>query len=201
MIRLLLRVLGHEGSQPLRRALLLMALAAVAEGLAYGLLLPVLRALFAGSTGVEVIEAAVGEKMGRASLLISERTPTVTTIAGAWHEARAKEPDFSHVKWNREVEIETTTLDLLIERFGAPAFNETLPDSCRRCFASRPGPNAQRKLRCSDSLREHARRRYRFLSTCLFGRCAKSPRAIWRFANSVHEQHQCLRAKERRVGD
>ena len=46
----------------------------------------------------------------------------MTTIAGAWHEARAKEPDFSHVKWNREVEIETTTLDLLIERFGAPAF-------------------------------------------------------------------------------
>ena len=26
------------------------------------------------------------------------------------------------MKWNREVEIETTTLDLLIERFGAPAF-------------------------------------------------------------------------------
>ena len=81
-----------------------------------------LRALFAGSADVEVIEAAVVEKAGRASLLISERTPTVTTIAGAWHEARAREPDFSHVKWNREVEIETTTLDLLIERFGAPAF-------------------------------------------------------------------------------
>ncbi len=81
-----------------------------------------LRALFAGSSDVEVIEAAVVEKVGRASLLISERTPTVTTVAGAWHEARAREPDFSHVKWNREVEIETTTLDLLIERFGGPAF-------------------------------------------------------------------------------
>jgi FkbM family methyltransferase len=81
-----------------------------------------LRLLFGRSPDVEVIEAAVGEKAGRASLLISERTPTVTTIAGAWHEARAREPDFSHVKWNRQVEIDTTTLDLLIDRFGAPAF-------------------------------------------------------------------------------
>lgn len=81
-----------------------------------------LRMLFARSANVEVIEAAVGEKAGRTSLMISERTPTVTTIAGAWHEARATEPDFSHVEWNRKVEIETTTLDVLIERFGAPAF-------------------------------------------------------------------------------
>ena len=81
-----------------------------------------LRTLFAASPGVEVIDAAVGEQAGRTSLLISERTPTVTTIARAWHEARATEPDFSHVEWNRRIEIETTTLDLLIERFGRPAF-------------------------------------------------------------------------------
>ena len=81
-----------------------------------------LRMLFAGSPDVEVIEAAVGEETGHTSLLISERTPTVTTIATAWHEARAREPDFSHVEWNRQIDIETTTLDLLIERFGTPAF-------------------------------------------------------------------------------
>ena len=81
-----------------------------------------LRTLFAASPNVEVIKAAVGGEEGRASLLISERTPTVTTIATAWHEARAREPDFSHVKWNRQMEIETTTLDLMIERFGLPAF-------------------------------------------------------------------------------
>ena len=81
-----------------------------------------LRTLFASSPNVEVIEAAVGEEAGRASLLISERTPTVTTIATAWHEARAREPDFSHVQWNRRMEIEITTLDLMIERFGPPAF-------------------------------------------------------------------------------
>jgi FkbM family methyltransferase len=81
-----------------------------------------LRVLFVGSPRVEVIESAVGENAGRAELLISERTPTVTTIATAWHEARAREPDFSHVKWDRQIEIETTTLDRLIDRFGVPAF-------------------------------------------------------------------------------
>ncbi len=82
----------------------------------------VLRLLSRRSPNVEVIEAAVGEAAGRTSLLISERTPTVTTIATAWHEVRRREPDFSHVTWNRQIEIDTNTLDLLIERFGMPAF-------------------------------------------------------------------------------
>ncbi|MFF9896555.1 ABC transporter ATP-binding protein [Streptomyces longispororuber] len=46
MIRMLLRVLGHQHSRPVRRTLALMVSAAVAEGLAYALLVPVLRALF-----------------------------------------------------------------------------------------------------------------------------------------------------------
>jgi FkbM family methyltransferase len=81
-----------------------------------------LRMLSATSPRVEVVAGAVGEKPGRTSLLISERTPTVTTIARAWHDARAREPDFSGVAWDREIEVDITTLDLLIERFGMPAF-------------------------------------------------------------------------------
>ncbi|CBG67367.1 MULTISPECIES: ABC transporter ATP-binding protein [Streptomyces] len=46
MISLLLRVLGDEHAGPLRRTLSLMTVAAVAEGLAYALLVPILRALF-----------------------------------------------------------------------------------------------------------------------------------------------------------
>jgi FkbM family methyltransferase len=81
-----------------------------------------LRMLFNGSPNVEVIDAAVCSEAGRVSLLISERTPTVTTVAAAWHEARSREPDFSGVEWNRRIDIEATTLDSLIERFGEPAF-------------------------------------------------------------------------------
>ncbi|TCO54305.1 ABC transporter ATP-binding protein [Actinocrispum wychmicini] len=49
MIRLLLRVLGREYAQPMRRTVALMTTTAVVEGLSYALLVPVLRALF-GST-------------------------------------------------------------------------------------------------------------------------------------------------------
>lgn len=81
-----------------------------------------LRLLFGRSSRVEVIEAAVGSQPGHAPLFISERFPTVSTIAAPWHEARALEPDFSGVQWNRRIDVETTTLDVLIERFGVPAF-------------------------------------------------------------------------------
>ena len=81
-----------------------------------------LRALFGGSPRIEIVEAAVGASAGRAALSVSDRTPTVTTLAAGWREARAREPDFAGVRWNRRIEIETTTLDLLIARYGAPAF-------------------------------------------------------------------------------
>ncbi|MFG1688792.1 ABC transporter ATP-binding protein [Nonomuraea sp. NPDC049269] len=49
MIRMLLRVLGHEYAQPVRRTVALMTATAVVEGLSYALLVPVLRALFGSS--------------------------------------------------------------------------------------------------------------------------------------------------------
>ncbi|MFI6927781.1 ABC transporter ATP-binding protein [Nonomuraea spiralis] len=51
MIRMLLRVLGHEYAQPVRRTVALMTTTAVVEGLSYALLVPVLRSLFGGSPG------------------------------------------------------------------------------------------------------------------------------------------------------
>ena len=81
-----------------------------------------LRALFRRSPRIEVVEAAAGAVAGRASLSISDRTPTVTTLATGWREARGRRPEFGGVRWNRIIEIETTTLDLLIARCGVPAF-------------------------------------------------------------------------------
>ncbi|PZF91631.1 ABC transporter ATP-binding protein [Micromonospora endophytica] len=46
MIRMLLRVLGHEYAKPMRLTVALMTVTAVFEGLLYALLVPVLRALF-----------------------------------------------------------------------------------------------------------------------------------------------------------
>ena len=81
-----------------------------------------LRALFARTPAVTVAEAAVSSAPGRATLMLSERTPTVTTLAPEWRDARAREPGFKGVQWNRRLDVETTTLDQLIARFGTPAF-------------------------------------------------------------------------------
>ena len=81
-----------------------------------------LRALYGRLPRVIVVEAAVAEVPGRSSLSVSERTPTVTTLATEWRDARAGDPDFAGVRWNRQIEVETTTLDRLIEQFGVPAF-------------------------------------------------------------------------------
>ncbi len=81
-----------------------------------------LRALYGRSPRVVIVEAAVADVAGRRPLSISERTPTVTTMATGWRDARAGDPDFDRVQWNRQIEVDTTTLDRLIEQFGVPAF-------------------------------------------------------------------------------
>src|SRR6267142_83971 len=64
-----------------------------------------LRARF-GRSRVVVVEAAVADASGRRSLSVSERTPTVTTLATEWRDARAEDPDFARVRWNRRIEVE-----------------------------------------------------------------------------------------------
>ncbi len=81
-----------------------------------------LRTAFGRSSRVEIVEAAVAAESGTARLAVSDRTPTVSTLAGAWREARRRDEGFAHVRWNREIEVTTTTLDALIARFGLPAF-------------------------------------------------------------------------------
>src|SRR5512138_929880 len=81
-----------------------------------------LRLLFARRANVRIVEAGAGAARGRASLSISDRTPTVTSAADGWRERRMVDPDFSGVRWNRSLQIEVTTLDALIEEYGMPAF-------------------------------------------------------------------------------
>src|SRR5262245_22361744 len=82
----------------------------------------VLRLLFGRSPHIVIVHAAVGAEPGKATLCISERTPTVTTLGATWRDARAQDPDFERVRWNRSVEVELTTADALIAQFGRPAF-------------------------------------------------------------------------------
>jgi FkbM family methyltransferase len=82
----------------------------------------VLRLLFARNPRVEVVEAAVTAATGEDWLAVSERTPTVSTTATAWRDARARESGFGGVEWNRRVRVRTVSADALIARYGRPAF-------------------------------------------------------------------------------
>ena len=81
-----------------------------------------LRVFFARRPNVAIVEAAVGDHMGRATLSVSDRTPTMATLATDWRDARRREPGFSGVYWNRTLDVDLMTLDTLIARFGRPAF-------------------------------------------------------------------------------
>jgi FkbM family methyltransferase len=82
----------------------------------------VLRLLFGRNDRIAVVEAAVTGAEGDATLSVSERTPTVSTTATAWQEARAREPGFGGVEWNRRLRVRTVTADALIAQYGRPVF-------------------------------------------------------------------------------
>ena len=81
-----------------------------------------LRTMLGRRPDVEIVEAAVVETAGRVELSISERTPTVTTTAPDWRRARAAEPGFAGVRWNRRIDVDGTTIGALIAKYGAPRF-------------------------------------------------------------------------------
>jgi FkbM family methyltransferase len=81
-----------------------------------------LRTIFARTPAVTIVEKAAGRSVGRASLAVSDRTPTVTTLSSTWRDARREDTDFAGVKWNRSVDVAVTTLDALIAQHGIPSF-------------------------------------------------------------------------------
>ena len=81
-----------------------------------------LRWLYGRDDGVTIVPQAVGRNAGYAELLISERTPTVTTLSRAWVESVQREPGFEKVRWSRGERVDVVTLQSLVERYGEPAF-------------------------------------------------------------------------------
>ena len=65
---------------------------------------------------------AVGASAGEISLKISSLHPTVTSTSRVFIDGVSQAVGFRHVKWDREIMVPVTTLDLLIERYGIPKF-------------------------------------------------------------------------------
>jgi FkbM family methyltransferase len=81
-----------------------------------------LRRQFRHDPKVTVVEAALGAAPGRATLLVSRRTPTVTTLSKSWAHKVRQTRSFARVAWPDRCEVRLTTLDELIARHGRPRF-------------------------------------------------------------------------------
>jgi len=71
---------------------------------------------------VVLVREAIGAQIGEATLHISRRTPTVTTISAGWMDAVQQADSFADVRWEETVTVPVTTLDALIARHGTPDF-------------------------------------------------------------------------------
>ncbi len=81
-----------------------------------------LRRLYGRDTGVVIVPAAVGRVAGEGTLLVSERTPTLTTLSETWARRIGADPSFRGVSWPSRARVPVTTLDALIAAHGRPDF-------------------------------------------------------------------------------
>ena len=82
----------------------------------------ILHAFYGRDKGVIILDAALGAREGKAKLLVSERTPTLTTLSREWTREVQREPGFRRVAWRTADVVPVTTLQLLIKNYGLPAF-------------------------------------------------------------------------------
>ncbi|WP_181704258.1 FkbM family methyltransferase [Chthonobacter albigriseus] len=72
--------------------------------------------------GTVILPEAVGSREGRMTLNVSRRHPTVSTLSTGWIAEVSADAGFRKVAWDRAIEVDVTTLDRLIERYGRPRF-------------------------------------------------------------------------------
>lgn len=73
--------------------------------------------------GVEICPDAIGPEPGTATLAISARNPTLSTLAHQWREQLGeRHAGFAQVAWDDSVEVPVVTLDQLIAQYGMPDF-------------------------------------------------------------------------------
>ncbi|MBK8047176.1 MAG: FkbM family methyltransferase [Anaerolineales bacterium] len=81
-----------------------------------------LQRLFGRNRRVTLVDAAMGAAPGQQTLFVSERNPTVTSLSSSWIATVQRTDAFAGVRWEGAVTVPVTTLDDLIDRYGAPAF-------------------------------------------------------------------------------
>lgn len=81
-----------------------------------------LRRWYGRNPNVILVEAAVGEHVGEATLWVSAATPTVSSLSRPWIATVQQARSFAGVRWEEAMSVPVTTLDALITQYGAPVF-------------------------------------------------------------------------------
>jgi len=82
----------------------------------------VLELLYGRDAQVTIERVGVGARPGPATLLINLANPTVSTVSASFVEAAQGAAGWERQVWDTRARIPLVTLDMLIERHGAPAF-------------------------------------------------------------------------------
>jgi FkbM family methyltransferase len=86
------------------------------------LLARAIRLIHSRDAQVTLLQAAAGPRDGALTLHVNSRNPTVSTVSPAFVAAADGASGWEDQVWDRIIEVPSTTLDHLIERFGRPAF-------------------------------------------------------------------------------
>ncbi|OJF12481.1 FkbM family methyltransferase [Couchioplanes caeruleus] len=81
-----------------------------------------IRDIYAGDEDVTLVEAVCGASEGSVRFYVNSTNPTVSTASPDFVKAADGAPGWRDEVWDDELEVTSTTLDALIETYGAPAF-------------------------------------------------------------------------------
>lgn len=82
----------------------------------------VLHRLYGEDESVSVVAAACGAEEGSLPLHVNTDNPTVSTLSRDFVSAADGARGWDDQVWDHEITVPTVTLDMLIERYGTPAF-------------------------------------------------------------------------------
>jgi FkbM family methyltransferase len=76
-----------------------------------------LKRLYSKNPFVTIVPKGLGRSKQKLEMSISSEQPVISTFASHWKTGR-----FSNSKWDKKIEVDITTLDELIKKFGNPKF-------------------------------------------------------------------------------
>ncbi|MGE5458631.1 MAG: FkbM family methyltransferase [Methanococcaceae archaeon] len=77
----------------------------------------ILRNKFGNNKEVNIVEAGLSDKPGKLNLSVCSSANTITTFSEEWKKGR-----FSDYTWDKIIEVNVTTLDELIKKYGIPKY-------------------------------------------------------------------------------